>query len=396
MPEQPPSTIKVFYCYAREDKEFRDKLETHMAPLRRQYNLTTWSDREIRPGEDYEQTISARLSEADLVLLLISPYFIQSDYCYGKEMEQALARHRDGSCKVILILLRPTHWEDTPFSHLQLLPTNARAVKRWRDRDDAFYDVVGGIKELLTGFTQPLSSGMLAGVTLEQETEELASSVPVDVQQEPETQALQGGVEVDVQQEPTTESPGSSVLASSQQGLLPDQNKPPKPRPRRNFVMFAFTVIALLICFSAVFLISSAITPLLAPATSTPGPAWTTNNGSINVAGKWYSSQEGDKSETWNLSQSGNMITGMGTATVSFVNYSENVNGSIRGDIAMFTANVTYSIKAPILSPYIGNVSNFCSEYNLTVNTNGKYMTGYYTECNDRTENPVTFTRNMQ
>ena len=39
--------------------------------------------------------------DADLILLLISPDFMASDYCYGKEMQRALERHREGTCRVV-------------------------------------------------------------------------------------------------------------------------------------------------------------------------------------------------------------------------------------------------------------------------------------------------------
>ena len=137
--------IKLFYCYAREDKALRDQLETYLKVLTRQYGLTHWSDREILPGEQWEQEIHAHLDTADIILLLISPDFVASDYCYGKEMQQALERHREGTCRVIPILLRPTYWEDTPFNNIQMLPTDAEPITSWPDRDKAFHDVVKGI-----------------------------------------------------------------------------------------------------------------------------------------------------------------------------------------------------------------------------------------------------------
>jgi hypothetical protein len=114
--------IKLFYCYARADKPLRDELEKHLAWLRRRYQLTTWHDREILPGEDWEQAIDTHLNTAHLILLLFSPDFMASKYCSGKEMQRALERHQEGTCRVVPILLRPTYWEGAPFSHLQLLP----------------------------------------------------------------------------------------------------------------------------------------------------------------------------------------------------------------------------------------------------------------------------------
>src|SRR5260370_5690746 len=141
--------IKLFYCYAHKDKPIRDELEKHLSWLKRRYQLTNWHDREILPGEEWEKAIDTHLDTADLIFLLISPDFMASDYCYGKEMQRALARHKAGACRVVPILLRPTYWEEAPFSSIQLVPTDARPITRWPDRDEAFQDVVTEISRTI-------------------------------------------------------------------------------------------------------------------------------------------------------------------------------------------------------------------------------------------------------
>src|SRR2546421_8977721 len=149
MAETPRQMIKLFYCYTREDRHLRDELEKHLSWLKRRYQLTNWHDREILPGEEWEQAIDTHLNTAHLILLLISPDFMASDYCFGKEMQRALERHKAGTCRVIPILLRPTYWEDAPFSSLQLLPTNARPITSWPNPDEAFQNVVTEISRTI-------------------------------------------------------------------------------------------------------------------------------------------------------------------------------------------------------------------------------------------------------
>src|SRR5437588_3223438 len=149
MPETSKQEIKLFYCYAREDKALRDELEKHLSSLKRLYSLRNWHDREILPGAEWEHAINNNLNTAHLVLLLVSPDFMNSDYCYGKEMQRALERHEEGTCKVIPIIIRPTYLEAAPFSKLQMLPTDAKPITRWPDRDEAFHDVVREISLVL-------------------------------------------------------------------------------------------------------------------------------------------------------------------------------------------------------------------------------------------------------
>lgn len=150
--------IKLFYCYAREDRALRDELEKHLSWLKRRYQLKNWHDREIPPGEEWEQAIDEHLNSAHVILLLISPDFMASDYCFGREMQRALERHREGTCRVIPILLRPTYWEEAPFSHLQLLPGEARCITTWPDRDEAFREVVIGISRTIKDLVASLKT----------------------------------------------------------------------------------------------------------------------------------------------------------------------------------------------------------------------------------------------
>jgi len=149
MPALSEKKLKVFYCYARRDQELREALECHLSHLKRLYHLETWFDREIRPGQIWKKAIDEQLKRADLILLLISPDFLASDYCYRKEMLYALTRHASGEAKVLPILLRPVHWKDAPFSHIQALPKDALPVTRWPDRDEAFSDIARGIDLVL-------------------------------------------------------------------------------------------------------------------------------------------------------------------------------------------------------------------------------------------------------
>jgi TIR domain len=84
--------IELFYSYAHRDERLRKRLETHLSALRQQGVITEWHDRKIVAGTDWKQSIDAHLMTAAVVLLLISPDFLASDYCYGVEMQRALQR----------------------------------------------------------------------------------------------------------------------------------------------------------------------------------------------------------------------------------------------------------------------------------------------------------------
>ena len=143
---QPSQPIELFYSYAHADEPLRKRLETHLSALRKQGVITEWHDRKIVAGTDWKHSIDTHLTTATVILLLISPDFLASDYCYGVEMQRALARHAAGEARVIPVLLRPVDWQGTPFAHLHCAPTDARPVTTWSNRDEAFREVATSIR----------------------------------------------------------------------------------------------------------------------------------------------------------------------------------------------------------------------------------------------------------
>lgn len=140
---------KVFYSYAHEDEELRNKLETHLAILRRNGVISEWHDRKIQAGTRWAQAIDHHVDTSNLILLLISPDFLASDYCHDIEMSRALARHSAGEATVIPVILRPVDWHGAPFSTLQALPRDAKPITTWSNLDEAFADVAAGIRKVL-------------------------------------------------------------------------------------------------------------------------------------------------------------------------------------------------------------------------------------------------------
>lgn len=141
--------IAIFYSYSHRDKKLRDELDVHLSALRQRNIIKGWSDHEIKAGEEWGGEIDSHLNSAQIILLLVSQYFIASKYCYNIEMERAMERHEKGEARVIPIILRECDWHDLPFAKLQALPVYAEPITSWRNRNEAFYNVASGIKAVV-------------------------------------------------------------------------------------------------------------------------------------------------------------------------------------------------------------------------------------------------------
>ena len=144
------NTQRIFFSYSKHDKRLRDELEKHLAPLKRQNKVETFHDRDMLPGVDWHHIIIKEINKADIILLLVSADFMDTDYIMKKEVPIAMERREKG-CVVIPVLIRPCHWEDMPFAEFLGVPDKGKAVVQYKNRDVAWTKVVKRIVGLMWG-----------------------------------------------------------------------------------------------------------------------------------------------------------------------------------------------------------------------------------------------------
>lgn len=172
---------KVFFSYSHADEDLRDQLETQLAMLKRQGVIETWHDRRIGAGQEIDRSIDTHINTDEIILLLVSPDFIASDYCYNVEMTQALSRHDRGEAVVIPVILRACDWHDAPFGRLMATPRDGRPVTQWPDRDEAFLQVAKAIRaaaEMQSGGSHDVDRSLAAGPRNENANPAIAVSGP--------------------------------------------------------------------------------------------------------------------------------------------------------------------------------------------------------------------------
>ena len=175
--------IKTFFCYAHEDKKLLEKLRKQLKPLEREGLIEMWYDGDISAGTEWEPVIGERLNTAEIILLLVSPDFIDSDYCYRIEMIQAVGRHECGEACVIPIILRPIYWQKAPFGKLQALPKDGKPVvgPSWHNQEEALFNIQEGIRAVVEEMTKRLlNKPSLQTLQVSKPTEGKSQPSPVD------------------------------------------------------------------------------------------------------------------------------------------------------------------------------------------------------------------------
>jgi internalin A len=136
----------IFFSYSHKEESLRDELETHLKLLQRQGVISTWHDRKILPGSEWDHEIDRNLEASDIILLLVSANFIASDYCWDNEVKRALERHAAASAVVVPIMLKACDWQSAPFGKVQGLPKDMKPVTAWKSRDAAWTHIAKALR----------------------------------------------------------------------------------------------------------------------------------------------------------------------------------------------------------------------------------------------------------
>jgi tetratricopeptide (TPR) repeat protein len=150
--------VEVLCCYAHADESWLRRLETHLSMLQRQGIISLWHDRLLVPGTDWAKSLDAHLETASVILLLVSADFLASDYCYSIEMKRALERQEAGEARVVPILVRPADWRSSPLAHLSALPSDAKPISSWQNKDTALTEVAVSIRRVIVEELPQISS----------------------------------------------------------------------------------------------------------------------------------------------------------------------------------------------------------------------------------------------
>jgi hypothetical protein len=140
--------IRQMCSYSHKDRPLMMRLHEHLSVLRREKVIVHWWDREISAGKEWKGIVDEHLETAQIILFLVSPSFLASDYCYDVEVKRAMERQKTDGCKVVPVILRPCNWNIAPFGQLQALPEGAKAISTWRPQDLGYKNVADGVQEL--------------------------------------------------------------------------------------------------------------------------------------------------------------------------------------------------------------------------------------------------------
>ncbi len=163
--------IRIFYSYAHEDKRYQQRIKQQLGLLKNQGLITQFSDQDILPGQEWKNEVNKKLEDADIILLLVSPAFLDSEYCYTEEMMHAFQRNEAKEARIIPIIIRPCEWKQSPLSKFQVLPSKGIPVNDWKPQDKAYHEIEIGIRKVVNDVHRKKSRNVVnlhAEISIEQ------------------------------------------------------------------------------------------------------------------------------------------------------------------------------------------------------------------------------------
>lgn len=137
-----------FISYSHLDEEFKNEFLNHLGFLEMAKLITSWNDRQILPGGDWESEIHSELNKSDVIFLLISPNFVASKYCYGIEFQEAKRLSVEKGVDIVPVIITHCAWQVLPISRVNLLPKDGKPIDK-KDNHAAWTEVVHRVKDLV-------------------------------------------------------------------------------------------------------------------------------------------------------------------------------------------------------------------------------------------------------
>src|SRR5688572_31363717 len=126
--EQYSRPLKVFISYSHSNTSEKDVITRLLLQSGNRFEIL--SDTLLQPGDNWREVLMRMRDEADVFLLLISQFYLDSRMIPSLEMPQIMRRGEAREAYVIPIILDHCSWDQEPFARWQAVPGFGRPITR--------------------------------------------------------------------------------------------------------------------------------------------------------------------------------------------------------------------------------------------------------------------------
>jgi hypothetical protein len=138
-------TLSVYVSAHPTDKETRKQVVGHLVGLVGDGTIRVWHEGKILPGESHVENVLDNLQRADIVIVLLSSAYLNSEY-REHEITRALARRAKEEQWVFPIMVTRVHVVGTPFAGLDIFPGKNSSLEEVSNKDAALAEFAGVLR----------------------------------------------------------------------------------------------------------------------------------------------------------------------------------------------------------------------------------------------------------
>jgi hypothetical protein len=141
----------IFISYAHDDERlWLDSLLRHIAPLRG-HGVEVWTDRDIVPGDLWNEDIQNSLERAQVAILMVTAAFLASPYIVSNELPRLLQAANSEGLIVFWIPVKPSSYSLTEIKHFQAAhpPSQPLSGIEGVKLDEAFVAITAKLADVL-------------------------------------------------------------------------------------------------------------------------------------------------------------------------------------------------------------------------------------------------------
>lgn len=110
---------KLFISYSSKNADFIRRFVTHLEILKANGIIDPWYDRMIESGSKWDDTIRNEMRNSDVIIFLLSPDFLATEYIMKTEIPLAIQQLQNETAKFFFIELQPCGWKRTDIANYQ-------------------------------------------------------------------------------------------------------------------------------------------------------------------------------------------------------------------------------------------------------------------------------------